>query len=94
MRESRLKSEHGLSREDYEVLAELQEHACAVCQQPEEATSASGAPLPLAVDHCHRSGKLGLLLCMRCNTAIGLLRDDPEVAARAAEYLRLHRPAS
>ena len=39
---------------------------------------ADGSEMPLSVDHCHETGKVRGLLCHRCNTAIGLLRDDPE----------------
>jgi hypothetical protein len=33
------------------------------------------------------------LLCNNCNTAVGLLRDDPVRAAKLAAYLHRHNPA-
>jgi hypothetical protein len=42
----------------------------------------------LAVDHDHTTGQVRGLLCIRCNRAIGNLRDDPDLAIRAAAYLK------
>jgi hypothetical protein len=49
----------------------------------------------LAVDHDHTccSGEITCgkcvrgLLCVRCNTVLGLLRDDPEILRAAIAYL-------
>ncbi|MEU2875492.1 endonuclease VII domain-containing protein [Streptomyces sp. NPDC007070] len=39
------------------------------------------------VDHCHRTGRVRGVLCFNCNSGLGLLRDDPDVVYRAADYL-------
>ncbi|MER6129896.1 endonuclease VII domain-containing protein [Streptomyces sp. NPDC001795] len=39
------------------------------------------------VDHCHKTGRVRGVLCFNCNSGLGLLRDDPEAAYRAADYL-------
>lgn len=41
----------------------------------------------LHVDHCHETGLIRGLLCSRCNSGIGLLRDDPELLKTAYNYL-------
>ena len=41
----------------------------------------------LAIDHCHKSGQVRGVLCPNCNTAIGLLNDDPTVLKKAISYL-------
>jgi len=91
MREARLLATYGLTAEDFDAMAEVQGWVCAVCEQPEDKVSEAGALLPLSVDHCHSTSRVRGLLCHRCNTAIGLLRDDPVVADRVAEYLRLNQ---
>jgi hypothetical protein len=42
----------------------------------------------LVVDHNHETGKIRGLLCHHCNLAVGWIRDDPDRALRAAEYLQ------
>lgn len=36
----------------------------------------------------HKDGKVRGLICNYCNVALGYLRDNPEIAERAAAYLR------
>lgn len=73
---ARLK-QYGLTAEEYQALLEAQDHACAICREPD----------PPAIDHCHRTGRVRGLLCHKCNKGIGLLRDDPETLRIAASYL-------
>jgi hypothetical protein len=54
----------GMPAELYEYLLAKQDGKCACC---------GNIPKRLAADHCHATGKLGLLLCDRCNVAISAL---------------------
>lgn len=47
----------------------------------------------LAKDHCHKTGMYRGLLCLSCNTAIGLMKDSIEILSRAVDYLTKHRGA-
>lgn len=83
---------YGLTVAGYDQMADLQGNTCAICGRPETMPSVSGEAKRLAVDHCHQSGKVRGLLCSDCNTALGLLQDDPRVILRAADYLLKHSP--
>lgn len=81
-RQFELKHYYGITVEEYNSLMKKQKNVCAICGlKPEKY---------LAVDHCHKSGKVRGLLCRKCNSAIGLL-DDSSIRLRAATlYLRKH----
>lgn len=81
----------GLSPEGYLAMLEKQQGLCAVCGKPETAKSRSAgrATKALAVDHDHETGKIRGLLCQRCNTALGLLREDEGIVQSLLAYLRL-----
>lgn len=83
-----LKSNFGITFDDYTRMLEQQDGVCAICLRPEETKSRSGKAKLLAVDHCHTTGKVRGLLCQFCNQAIGLLKDDPLRADALARYLK------
>lgn len=83
-----LKRFFGITLDEYNRLYDLQGGVCAICGNPESALNArTREPRLLAVDHCHNSGKVRGLLCSCCNTAIGLLKDDPKLVVSTLEYL-------
>jgi len=72
---------------------EAQGGLCAICKQPETGKHNRGskeAALELAVDHCHITGDVRQLLCHKCNKALGLFQDDPNILKAATEYLERH----
>ena len=75
-----LMGSYGITEEQYLAMLESQRHTCWICGETNGKTN-------LAVDHDHLTGDVRGLLCTRCNTAIGSLRDDPELCRRAAIYL-------
>lgn len=79
-RDSDLRRLYGISAADYDAMFESQRGLCAVCERPPGARR-------LHVDHDHATGAVRGLLCSNCNTAIGKLREDPVVFARAVSYL-------
>ena len=78
-----LLKKYGIRVEEYDILLAAQGGTCATC----DATTGSSHREVLSVDHHHTTGEVRGLLCMRCNTAIGLIGDDPRRAERIAEYL-------
>ena len=79
-RRRHLQTSYGITLEQYEDMLEKQNSVCLICTLP------SGTRR-LHVDHNHDTGKVRGLLCHHCNTALGLLRDDPALLAKAATYL-------
>ena len=83
-----LRRKYGITVGQYEALLAAQGGVCAICLMP-ETRCVGGSLSPLAVDHIDtESGPVVRgLLCHRCNRAIGLLRDEPDVLRRAADYV-------
>ena len=69
-----------MSESSYNAMWLAQDGKCAICRLV--------CIKSLAVDHCHKTGKIRGLLCMRCNTALGMFKDDPSLLLRAIEYLK------
>ena len=83
---SDLKKHYGLTVEKYNEMLNGQGRVCSICKL----FRVSGKAKRLCVDHDAQTGKVRELLCTFCNTAIGLLMDDPGVCERAAQYLLKH----
>jgi hypothetical protein len=90
MRHYGLTSNYGISLTDYSEMYKLQDGRCAICDQPETGKDRYGNVRPLAVDHCHDSGKVRGLLCYACNSMLGQAKDRVEVLAAGIEYLTKH----
>lgn len=86
-RSSTLKQRYGITAQDYNRMLASQNGVCAVCGNP-ETRKKRGGTIRLAVDHCHKTGKVRGLLCSRCNLSIGRFEDDPELLEKAAAYLK------
>lgn len=91
-RKAHWKMRFGITPETYVKMLESQNGVCAICHQPETRIF-RGLVSNLAVDHDHITGAVRGLLCFKCNSGIGALRDDPAVITRAAEYIKLYRMA-
>lgn len=90
IRARKIKQTHGISIEDYNGILLKQHGICAICLKP-ETTITRGHLQPLAVDHNHTINEVRGLLCIKCNTAIGLLDDSPERAQALIQYLEKYK---
>lgn len=72
---------YGISLEDYEIILVKQGGVCGICFCKDKNKR-------LAVDHCHKTGKIRGLLCNKCNIGIGYFDDNIENLIKAANYLR------
>lgn len=71
---------------DYDVLLLKQNNRCVICNCEETIKGKS-----LAVDHCHKSGKIRGLLCGACNKGLGQFKDDVSILECAIKYLKYER---
>ena len=77
-RRKRRAKAYGLTLEQLTALETAADGRCMICRTP---------VAKLVVDHCHKTGRVRGLLCGTCNSAIGYLKDDPEIIRRAADYV-------
>jgi hypothetical protein len=85
-RKRRLRVDYGIDLETYNSMLAAQNGVCYVCRLP-ETRKARGVILPLAIDHCHKTGVVRKLLCQSCNTALGCVQEDTQRLRRMINYL-------
>ena len=82
-----------LTANEYWAIYEAQGGRCAICKR------ATGARKRLSIDHdhscCSGRGKtcgrcVRAILHYKCNTAIGMFNDSPEMLRKAIKYLERH----
>lgn len=79
---SKLQHRYGITLAEYNEMLETQSGSCAIC-----GVTPTEHDERLCVDHNHETGKVRGLLCSRCNLAIGILQDSPELCQSATDYL-------
>lgn len=84
VRDRHLQKRYGISLATYAQMLEAQGGVCAICG----GSNASGRRL--AVDHCHKTGRVRKLLCSTCNCAVGLMKEDSLLACKIAQYMKDH----
>ena len=65
-RKTNLKRYYNITPEIYDTMFEKQKGCCGVCKKHQTEFKQR-----LAVDHCHKTGKVRKLLCSECNTSLG-----------------------
>lgn len=86
-RNNRLIRQFGIDDDGYEILLEMQGGRCGICGCTDSGRKGADR---FAIDHSHETGAVRGLLCSRCNQALGLFGDNPDVLRKAAEYLERH----
>lgn len=82
-----LKRHYSLTLEEYDKLSQQSDNKCYICEK-EETAHRKGQKFQLAVDHCHVTKKVRGLLCMSCNQALGLFKDNEAILEKAIQYLK------
>lgn len=68
---------YNLSKGQLEQMKKQVDNKCQICNNE----------LPLAVDHCHSTGKVRGLLCGNCNNGLGRFKDNISYLKNAIKYL-------
>lgn len=76
-REWHLQSRYKLGIEDFNRMSLEQNYCCKICNKQKK----------LVVDHCHKTGKVRGLLCVRCNSGLGYFFDSVLAMSRGSLYL-------
>jgi hypothetical protein len=80
---SNLKTQFGITLEQYNSLWEAQGSKCVICKRSPSEVSGR-----FHVDHDHKTGHIRGIICPQCNHAIGLFRDDISVLKNAIKYMK------
>ena len=75
------KAKYGLSEEEYKHLFIKQNNKCAICGE-------SFDFIVPVVDHNHNTGVVRGLLCSKCNTLLGMAKDNISILENAITYLK------
>lgn len=83
---------HGIdcSIEQFDELFKKQNGKCKICEVElfiYVSYSGQDRTNQAALDHDHSTGKVRGILCNNCNRCLGLMKDNPDVFRKAAEYL-------
>ena len=80
---SELEYRYGTGAYDfYKLCYDKQEGHCKICKKHESAFNHR-----LCLDHNHATGEWRGVICSKCNTILGLLKDCPEIAHSIGKYL-------
>lgn len=81
-----LKSQYGITLEQYNEKLRQQNHKCAICSTDETEVFKQ----LLYVDHNHTTGQIRGLLCHPCNAGLGHFKEKEELLDNAKQYLKEH----
>ena len=71
---------HKLSDQEYSEIMSRVPEGCEIC--------GNSMGEKVCFDHCHDTGKFRGLLCHRCNTMLGLAKDNSQTLENAILYLK------
>ena len=79
---------YNLTPDQFKNIILVQNNKCGICEKDLSKTKINGSgTAPYNIDHCHITGKVRGILCPKCNRALGLLKDDPEIIKNAIKWL-------
>jgi len=91
-RERNYKRNFGITLAEYNEKFSKQKGLCSICGNEETSfDSRTGSKRKLAIDHCHKRGKIRDLLCWRCNGTLGKIDEDLDLLKKIENYIIKHK---
>ena len=88
--EQHLKYKYGVSPEQFLNSWNEQNGKCAICEeQLPDLLSYENRRRGYAIDHNHETGDFRGILCLPCNTLLGMANDSSDILNKAINYLEL-----
>jgi len=82
----RIKYKYKLSEPELNTMYVAQDGKCKICNTQYTDVSKLNN---LYIDHCHRTGNVRGLLCVKCNRLLGICNDNIDILKSAIKYLEL-----
>ena len=76
-----LKTRYNLTLEKLDEMLIGQNHKCLICDKSLMETRR-------CVDHNHKTGKIRGILCIECNSVLGMSHDNVDILKKAIDYLK------
>jgi hypothetical protein len=87
--EQHLKYKYSLTVGELLEALERQNGGCAICSSKlPDLMVYNNRKRGYAIDHNHETGEFRGILCLPCNTVLGMAKDSPDLLERAASYLK------
>lgn len=86
--EQHLRYKYGVTREEFNAAWDSQAGRCAICRSElPDLMTYDNRRRGYAIDHNHKTGKFRSILCLPCNSMLGMAKDSPDTLRQAADYL-------
>ena len=88
--EQHLKYKYGISPEQFLSSWDSQNGKCAICEeQLPDLLTYENRRRGYAIDHNHETGEFRGILCLPCNTLLGMANDSSDILDKAINYLKV-----
>ena len=89
--EQHLKYKYGITHDEFYAAWNLQDGKCSICSvELPDLMVYEDRRRGYAIDHNHDTGKFRGILCLKCNSLLGMANDSPEILAKAIIYLEIN----
>jgi hypothetical protein len=87
--EQHLKYKYGVTHAEFLTQWDKQKGACSICRtELPDLLTYDSRRRGYAIDHNHETGKFRGILCLNCNSLLGMAKDSEQILKSAIKYLR------